>query len=158
MRQREQRTGGAKGGQPGAGPIVEAKLWRAAAAGDLDAFPEHTARMSGSQGLHGRLFRREPCGKRGCRVALGPAVRYLSRGKDAVDEPLAVPLDSVRDAIDVGGVDAGANDVQNGNLRIYEFTDLRIYELRATDFDVSPVPVLIPVCQLSTQIPQFVNP
>jgi hypothetical protein len=85
----------------------------AAGADDLDVFPEHALRLTGSQRLHRGLFDREPSGEVRSRVAALGTIRNLTGREHAVQEPSAVLVEQLRDAGDVGGVDADAEDVHD---------------------------------------------
>jgi hypothetical protein len=89
---------------------MELQLRRTAASNDFDRPPEHLRRVASAQRLHGRFLGGEAPGEVNRRVPATKTVGDLAFGEDALDEALAVSLDRVLDARDVGGVDAETND------------------------------------------------
>ena len=85
-------------GEPARGAAVKLQLRRTAAPDDFDVAPQDAPRVAGAERLHRRLFRGEAAGKMNGRHAAPLAVRDLAVGEDAVQEPLAVPLDRGGDA------------------------------------------------------------
>ena len=94
-----------------AGAAVQLQLRRTAAADHLDVAPEHALRVAGAERFHRRFFRGEPPGEMDGRHAAAHAVRDFALGEDAAEKPVAVALDRVGDAADVGGVEAETDDV-----------------------------------------------
>src|SRR5205814_1413429 len=110
VRDRHERRSAADGGKAPAGAAVQLQLRRTAAAHDLDVPPENTARVSGTERLHGRLLRGEAAGKVNGRLAAPRAVRDFALREDATDEAIAVSLDRCGDARNIGCVQAKAYD------------------------------------------------
>ena len=78
---------------------------------DLDVPPEDALRVTGAEGLHGRLLRREAAREMNCRIVAPPAVRHFGLGEDAMREAFAVSLDGRGNARDVDGVEPETDDV-----------------------------------------------
>ena len=64
--------------------------------------------MAGAERLHRRFLRGKPRGERRRRVAPTPAVRDFPLSEHAVNEPVAIALDGLSDAADLGRVDPGS--------------------------------------------------
>src|SRR5262249_42847828 len=96
-------------GAPGAAIQMEAR--RSAPPDHLHVAPQDALRVPRAQRLHRRFLGGESPGEMDRRYAPPRAVRNLAVGEDAAEEPIPVPLDRLRDAVDVGGVEAEAYDV-----------------------------------------------
>src|SRR6478672_4523982 len=77
--------------------------------------------MTRAERLHRRLFRGEAGGIRGGKIALRAAVGDFALRVDAPQEPVAVPLDHVRDALDFGGIET---DTYNFHARFGSYMTL----------------------------------
>lgn len=113
MRDREERGAAAHRREATAGPAVQVELRRAAAAHDFDVAPQHALRVSGAERLHRRFLGGEAAGKMDRRNAAAPAVGDFAVGENAVNEPIAVSLDRLRNAIDVGRIESQPDDVRH---------------------------------------------
>lgn len=82
---------------------------------DLDVAPENAARVPGPKRLHGRLFCCKASGKMSRGDAVSGAVGNFAVGKDAMEEPLAVPLDGVGDTVDVSGIESESDDIRHAS-------------------------------------------
>src|SRR5262245_5516146 len=98
MRDGQQRRSGAHPGESAAGAAVQEELWGAAPAHDFDIAPQHALRMSGAERFHRRLLGGESAGKMNRGNTPAPAVGDLALGENAIDEPIAVSLDGLRNA------------------------------------------------------------
>ena len=96
-----------------AAPPCNCELRRAAAPDDLDVAPEHSVRMAGAERFHRRFFRGKAAGKVNRRHLATRAVRHFAVGEHALQEPLAVSLDRVGDAIDIRGVQTESENVRH---------------------------------------------
>src|SRR5438034_11217509 len=67
--------------------------------------------MTGAKRFHGRLLYREAAGEMGSGAAPPLAVGNFAVGEHAMEKPVAVALDRVRDARDVGGIQPDSDDV-----------------------------------------------
>ena len=99
-------------GEPACGAAMKLQLRRSAASHYLDVAPQDAARVAGAERLHGRFLCGEPPGKMNGWNAAPRAVFDLGVCEDAVKEPLAVPLDRVRDTVDIRGVEPEPDDVR----------------------------------------------
>lgn len=84
---------------------------RSASAHDLDVAPPHLMRVPSAERLHRRFFRGKPAGKVDRRAMTPLAVGDLALGEHARDEAVAPAGNDVFDAVDVGRVEAKADDV-----------------------------------------------
>lgn len=101
----------AEHGETFCGAAVELQLRRTGAADNFNVAPEHILRVAGTERLHSRFFGRESSSKvNGWRPA-AVAIRNLAVREHAPEEAIAVSLDGVGNAVDVGGVDSKADDV-----------------------------------------------
>jgi hypothetical protein len=82
---------------------------------DLDATPEHAARVAGPERFHRGLLGGKPGGERGGGVTSAPAIGYFFIREHPPHETFAVAIDGVTDALDLGGVDAGAYNFHSGD-------------------------------------------
>src|SRR6185503_13126141 len=114
MCQREHRSRCAHRRKPRRRAALEPELRRAAAPEHLDAAPVHPARMAGAERLHRCFLRGKPGGKRRDRVAPATAVCDLLLGEHALDEAVAVAVDGIANAGDLGCINARADDVHGG--------------------------------------------
>ena len=90
---------------------MQLQLRRTAVADDLDIAPEDARRMSCAERFHRRFFRGEPAGKMNRRNPSARAVDDLAIRENAAQETVSIPLDSLGNPVDVGGVEAEADDV-----------------------------------------------
>ena len=90
---------------------MKLQLRRPAVADDLDIAPEDFLRVSGAERFHAGFLCREPAGKMDSRHAPACAVRNFAVGKNAPDEPFAVPFDGGGNPGDFGGVETKADYV-----------------------------------------------
>ena len=90
---------------------VQFETRRTAAADDLDILPEHALRLAGPEGFHRRFLRGKAAREVRGRVPPLGTIGNLARCEDAVQESLAVALEHVGDARDVGGVEADTKDI-----------------------------------------------
>ena len=74
------------------GAAVKLQHRRAVPTDDLDAGPEDALRLSGAEGLHGRLLRGKASGERRAEVPLAAAIGDFALGEHASDEAVAVLL------------------------------------------------------------------
>ena len=95
------------------GSAVQRELRRAAAPHDLDVSPQHAVGMARAERLHRRFFGGKPAGKMNRRHLATGAVRHLAFGEHPPQEPIAVTLDGVGDAIDICGVQAEPKNVRH---------------------------------------------
>ena len=95
------------------GAPMKLQLRGAAMTDDLHSAPQDVLRMPGAEGLHRRFLGRKSSRKVNRRHAPAVAVRHFTIGEDAPEKPVAVLVDGVRDAADIGGVDARAYDVRH---------------------------------------------
>ena len=107
---------GAKPGEVPARGVVKLQLRGAAMADHLEIAPQDAKRVAGADGFHAGLFRREPPGQVRRGVPTSQAVGDLPVGEHAAQEPIAVPLERLRDAVDFSGINAQADDVHGGTL------------------------------------------
>jgi len=77
----------------------------------LDVLPQHPAGMPGAERLHARFLRGEAAGKMRGRITSPRTIGNLPFGEDPLQKALAVTLQHVRDAGDVGRVEAQPDDV-----------------------------------------------
>src|SRR5688572_4936495 len=96
--------------EPPPGASVELQLRRSAMADHLDVAPLDAPGMAGAERLHRRLLGREAGGQMNRGHTAASAVRHFPFGENAVQEPIAVTLDRVRDALDIGRVQPESND------------------------------------------------
>ena len=113
MRDGQERRTGANLHESHVSAIVKPQLRRATVADDLDATPQHVLRVARAEGLHGRFLGREPGGKMDGRLAAAVAVGDLALGEHAVEKTIAVGFDRLRDAEDIRGIHADADDVRH---------------------------------------------
>ena len=106
----------AKSGEVPAGGVVKLQLRGAAMADHLEIAPQDAKRVAGADGFHAGLFRSEPPGQVRRGVPTSQAVSDLPVGEHAAQEPIAVPLERLRDAVDFSGINAQADDVHGGTL------------------------------------------
>ena len=92
---------------------VQPQLRRAAGADHLDVLPEDAARVAGAERLHRRFLDREPAAEVRNRISPPRTIGDLSLGKDALQEAIAVALQQLRDARQVGRVQPDTNDVHD---------------------------------------------
>ena len=111
MRDRQQRGLNAHPRGTPRGTAVEQEFWRAAVADDFDVFPQHTARMAGSERLHCRLFGGKASRDVGHRIAAALTIGYFPLGENAAQESLAVTLVDVADPGDVGRIEAKPENI-----------------------------------------------
>src|SRR5262249_23131743 len=104
---------------------VQLQLRRTAAADHLAIAPQHSARMAGAERFHCRLFRGKAPGEMDGRHAPPRAVGYFPVGEDPAEEPIAVTLDGIADAADVGRIEPKSDDVchDDRSLRTSAATD-----------------------------------
>ena len=108
----ERGTAADRGETPG-GAAVKLQLRRAAAADDLDVAPQHPCVWPvPSAFIAASLAAKRPA-KWMAGHAPAHAVGDFAVGEDAPQEPVAVALDGVGDAGDVGGVESEADDVRH---------------------------------------------
>ena len=77
----------------------------------FDVLPQHAARMPGAERLHARFLRGEPAGEVRGRIPAPRTISNLPFGEDSLQKAVAVALQHVRDAGDVGRVEAQPDDV-----------------------------------------------
>ena len=111
MRNREEGSRHAQTFSVASGAAVELQAWRAAAADDLDVLPQHAARLACPERLHRRLLRGEASGEVRNRIPPLCTIGNLAVREDAAQEPIAITLEDVRDAMEIRRIDADANDV-----------------------------------------------
>ena len=78
---------------------------------DLDVAPQHAVGVACAERLHAGFLGRESAGEMNRRCAAPGAVGDLALGEDAAEKALAIPLDRVRDAVNLRGVQTEADDV-----------------------------------------------
>ena len=111
VRDRELRGSPADFREASRGAAVQPQLrWTAGLADDFDVAPQHTLRVAGAEGLHGRFLGREPAGEMNRRIVASHAVGDLRFREDAMGEPFAVPFDGCPDTRDVRRVEAESDD------------------------------------------------
>ena len=93
------------------GAAVQPQLRRTADADHLDVLPEHAARVAGAERLHRGFLRREPPRQVRHRVAAPRTIGDLSVGEDPAQEAIAVALERLPDARNVGRVEPEPEDV-----------------------------------------------
>lgn len=98
-------------GKSSRGAAVELQLRRTTVAHDLDVAPEHLLGVARAQCLHACFLRGKPAGEMNRGLAAAGAVRNFAGGENALQEPLAVPLDGRRDTRNFGRVKPEADDV-----------------------------------------------
>src|SRR4051812_14225302 len=76
----------------------------------FDVMPCDSEAQSRSDGLHSRLFRREPRGKSLGRVALRPAIGDLTLGENAIQKAFAITCNRRGDTRHFGDVYSGSDD------------------------------------------------
>jgi purine-nucleoside/S-methyl-5'-thioadenosine phosphorylase / adenosine deaminase len=113
VRQRKERARGAQQLESTRGSLTEAQLRRTASPNHLDAAPQNTLAVARPERFHCRFLRCESGRKRGRRIAPTPAVRDFAFREDAVNEPIAVALDRVRDTVDLGRIETQTYNVHN---------------------------------------------
>src|SRR6476661_2538756 len=84
---------------------VKLELRRAAVTHDLDVAPEHPARVSRAERLHGSFFGCESAGKMDRGSMSSSAVGNFIGCEDSRHEAIPVSRDRRRDTVDVGGVE-----------------------------------------------------
>jgi len=89
---------------------MELELRGAATPDHFNVPPQHVLRVSRPERLHRRLFGGKPAGKMDRRYTAACTVGDLVAREDALHETLAVSLERLGDAIDVGRVDTQADD------------------------------------------------
>ena len=92
---------------------MQEELRGTAPAHDLDVAPQHALRVSGAERFHRCFLGGESAGKMNRGNAPTPAVSDLALGENAVNESIAVALDGLRNAIDVGRVDSQPDDIRH---------------------------------------------
>ena len=110
VRDGQMRPGRTKPREVFAGGVVKLQLRRPAAADDFEVAPEHTKRVAGADGLHASLLRGEPSGQMRRRMLAAHAVGNLCIGEDSTEKPVAVSLERLGDASNLGGVHSQADD------------------------------------------------
>src|SRR5262245_33954972 len=111
VRDGDQRASPSDFREPNAGAAMQLELRRSPAADDFDVAPEDALRVPGAERLHRRFLGRETTGEMNGRAPAGCAVRDFGVAEDPLDEPIAVPLHGVGNAIDFGGVESQTDDV-----------------------------------------------
>src|SRR5579872_1518085 len=111
MRNRQERRSAADCGKTPPRAAVQLELRRPAMPDDLDVAPEDAVRMAGAQRLHRGFLGGEAAGKMDRRHTAPRAVGNLTVREDPAEKSVAVPLDRVGDAVNVGGVETDADDV-----------------------------------------------
>ena len=96
-----------------AGAAVKLQLRRSAAPYHFDVAPEHLLSVTGAERFHRRFLCREAPGKMDRRVPPALAIGDFAVGEDAAEETVSVTFDCCRDARDIGGIEAKANDVRH---------------------------------------------
>jgi len=99
--------------EPPCGRAAEPQPRRTALPDDLDVKPDDSLRVPGAERFHGGFLGRKAGREVDGRDAPPHAVRDFVFRKDSTEKPLAVALDHVRDTIDVGSVETGAEDVRH---------------------------------------------
>lgn len=95
------------------GAAMQRQLRRSPAPDHFDVAPQDPERMAGAKRFHRRLFCGKPAGKVNRRHPPASAIRHFAFGKYASQKPLAVPLDSIGDAIDIRGVQSEPDNVRH---------------------------------------------
>ena len=111
MRDRDERSFPADFLEAPRRSAVQLQLGRAAVAHDFHVAPQHAVRMTGAERFHRRFLGGETAGEMDCRKVAPRAVRDLSGRENAGQKTVAVSLDRCGDALDVGGIEAEADDV-----------------------------------------------
>jgi len=90
--------------EPARGAAVQLQLRRTAVADDFNVAPQHAVRVACPERLHRRFFGGEPAREMNRRNFAAGTVRHLTVREDPPKESLAVAIDRVGNAIDIGGV------------------------------------------------------
>src|SRR5450432_4775059 len=77
--------------------------------GDFNITPAHAMAPACAKSFHPRLFSSEPCSISLHPIGFGIAIADLSFGEYAVEEAVAMASQGLRDAGNLGDVDAGAD-------------------------------------------------
>lgn len=107
----QERRGASHRAQPARRAAVKLQLRGPAAPDDFHVPPEHALRMSRAERFHGRFLRGEPGGKMGSGASAVPAIGDLAVCKHPLQEAVAEPFDGLFDPWDLGGIEAGADDL-----------------------------------------------
>ena len=110
----EQRCMAADSGELTSRSPVKLQSGRPAKAHDFDIAPQDAVRVSGAERLHRGFFRGEAAGKVDGGYAPLCAIGDLFAGENSTQKPIAVLLDNLGDAFDVGGVDSDSDDPGHG--------------------------------------------
>lgn len=107
----DQRAAGPHRRVPCGRSTVKPQRGWTAAANDLDVAPQHAVRMPSSEGFHGGLLCGEAAGEVRSWIPASRRVSDFAFGKDATEKPVAETRNGGLDPIDLGGVQAEADDI-----------------------------------------------
>ena len=113
MCNREERGSCAEYRKATAGAAMKQQLRRSSPSHDFNIAPEDLLGVARAERFHGGFLCREAPGKMDRRIPAPLAIRNLTVGENAVEEPLSVPFDCRRDARYIGSIEAKANDVRH---------------------------------------------
>jgi len=111
VRNGQQRSGRPHRLKAPGGAAVKPQLRRARHPNDLDIAPQNASSVPGAERLHRRLLGSESRGKVRGRIAPAGRVRDFARRKDTLEKTIAKALDRLLDAIDLGSIEAKADNV-----------------------------------------------
>ena len=114
VRNGQERAGASHRIKAPRGPAMKPQLRWPPRPEHLDIPPKHAPRMSGAKRLHRRLLGGKACGKMGCRIPPPRGVGNLSRRENSLQETIAKPLNRLRYSIDIGSIEANADDIHWG--------------------------------------------
>lgn len=92
---------------------VQHETRRSAATDDLDVPPDDTPRVSSSQRFHGGFLGREPACEVWGGISAPRTISDLIVREDATKEAVAVALEYLGDAWNVGGVDSDSENIHD---------------------------------------------
>src|SRR5438552_19083129 len=110
MGDRQERGAAADCGESPRRAAVKLQLRRTTAPDNLEIAPQHALRVAGAERFHAGFLGGEPACKMNGGHAAARAIRDFAVGEYAAQKPISVPLDDVRNAVDVGWREADADD------------------------------------------------
>src|SRR5438128_1541575 len=123
MRDGEERSPRLKRLVPAKRASCQPQLRRTSMAEHFDVLPQDAARMPGAERLHRGFLRGKAAGEARDRIAVMRTISNLAVGENTVEEAVAVPLQYVAEARNIGGVEPEPDD---GHARSSAYRRLRM--------------------------------